>query len=233
MPNQTGNCRIDIAQALFDNHLFGPEQWKQVFGYEIEPDELSQSGYLPWNIDFLLGPCPFLNTRKVWETHFAFWGIKEIKLSHSHQVASRPLSIRGLGRIHAGARRIFFESDDNRGPKYAFADKTCESRWYLVPLETKKTFTWKDISEQLESVPDHYEISPAIVQVMSMVLCVKLGIPFGVWTKSYRCLETFSNDCRATVTIDDRGNIMISGELAEQEKRGEWLGLAINAALGK
>lgn len=155
------------------------------FGVKLSPGQLRQISDFPSAAETRLldSNCLILPSRLVRETSFAFLGLD--------QIDGKPLTIEKLHDMlpesgqphlylheppsHEFGRPIHVQSPWYIRGRYSFAvEKTCEFRWYLMPLYPLLTNRHKPIQEQLSAIPAGYEWADAVVELLKRVLFFRL-----------------------------------------------------------
>jgi len=217
------------AAKILGKHIFGPQEWMFHFGYQLNSQELQESRTFPWDQDILLSPCTFNKGMKVFQTHFAFWAKDEIPIGENGSCHYLPWNIKNFSglqdvdRGHFGNRNIDFQNAQML--QMDSMREKCESRWYLVPLDTREHFVQKNFLEQLNVMPNEYSVSPAIVEIMSWIICKKLSLPRNI-ENTCRCLIEPTVDDQITVYADGRKTILVGLEPLTTRKPD--LSLAVN-----
>lgn len=164
---------------------FGPKEWTAYFGVTWPAGQLRRIPDFPSAAESRLldSNCSILPGRLIRETSFAFLGLD--------QIDGEPLTIEKLHEMlpepgqphlylyepprHEFGRPVHVESPWYIRGRYAFAvEKTCEFRWYLMPLYPLLTNRHKPVQEQLAAIPSGYEWADAVVELVKRVLFFRL-----------------------------------------------------------
>lgn len=172
-----------MAAPLF--WRFGPKEWTAYFGVTLSAGQLRQIPHFPNAAESrLLGSdCSILPSRLVRETSFAFLGLDHIDgepltIERIHDMlpeAGQPHLYLHEPPRHEFGRPVHVQSPWYIRGRYAFAvEKTCEFRWYLMPVHPLLTNRHKSIQEQLSAIPAGYVWADAVVELVKRVLFFRL-----------------------------------------------------------
>lgn len=220
---------LSQAAKILGERIFGPQEWLLHFGHQLNSQELQESRVFPWDQDILLSPCPFNKGMRIFQTHFAFWAKDEIPIGENGSCHYLSWNIKNFSGLqdgdhgHFGKKNIDFQNSEML--KMDFVEEKCESRWYLVPLDTGECFTQKNFLEQLNAMPNEYSVSPAVVEIMSWIICKKLSLPRNI-ENVCRCSIDSTTDDQITVCADGRKTMLVGLEPLTTRKL--YLSLAVN-----
>lgn len=164
---------------------FGPKEWTAYFGVTFSAEQLRRIPEFPSVAEsrLLETNCSILPSRLVRETSFAFLGVDQIdgepltieKLHGMLPEAGQPHLYLHEPPSHEFGRPVHVQSPWYIRRRYTFAvEKTCEFRWYLMPLCPLLTNRYESIQKQLVAIPTDYKWADAVVELVKRVLFFRL-----------------------------------------------------------
>jgi hypothetical protein len=157
---------LEAKEILTDN-FFGIEAWTSLYDWPLTETEQRLLPIFPWGRDILLSPCPFFRGKRVYQTHFAFWG--------RECVGADPLNIL---KWHVLEPNLFWFKPDAHYKEQAYTQKPLRSRWYLLPptiVPGSMSKDWPAQRQFLETYYPEYEIPKAVVEITKLVLLYKIS----------------------------------------------------------
>ncbi len=156
---------LELVRKIMDKNFFGLEEWQSLYEANFVNKKFGEVPDFPWSEEVLNAPCPFVEGKRIRETHFVFLGLPIIN--------DKLLSI-------SGWHEIFVRSDLGLPNKLSWdgnqklaTDFTCDFRWYLMLQEIVPNSVKKTYAEQVAMLPVEYEAPHAIEEFMKNVLCHK------------------------------------------------------------
>lgn len=149
-------AREVLPKGLF----FGPEEWITHSGIKVEfsKDQLDRIAEIPLSEKELKKP-------KINQPHFVFLGVDKPD--------DEPLNLKEWKKICPGPNHPKLFSDWIL--KETFAKETCQFRWYSMPVGIVKGSDNLTYQQQLDMLPDSYEVPNVIERVTANFLFHKLN----------------------------------------------------------
>lgn len=200
LENKTGGpIPEEFARTAFnDNNFFGVSDWVSFFGLKLKrSNEHPIASEFPWGLDALEEPCPFNSNKTVQETHFAFLGVETIN-------RRKALTPQMWKKVLSSNNPFEFNSEfsgNNWFKNESFlTEKVCLFRWYLMPTDT--VLTGMTYEEQLNALPDDYEIAGVGEEITKHILYQTLNNEF---------IDSSHGRCREITQGFDQHHIAVSG----------------------
>lgn len=214
-----GSVHHKLARATLGNNFFGVEEWSALYGVNFTTRQLRAVADFPWGEDVLSASCPFVESKTIRETHFAFLGLDRFK--------GKPLTIRKWQEIHpaSGQPRFYFYGQDAwyGGERFA-TNEVCRLRWYLMFREIVPGSTSKLFEEQQAMLSADYEVPRAVEEATKDILYYRRNGVYLNPTVWARCQDIDSGGSRVGVGDFDAGGLFVSSSLGDY--RDSYIGVA-------
>jgi len=166
-----GGLGVSISQRMAHDILganfFGIGEWLMFYGLGLSEKQFREVAEFPWSKEVLESPDPWEKGKLIKETHFGFLGVESIR--------GKPLNLPQWVTIRsAEERHPRFPRFDLWYIDHKFAQKTCELRWYLMPIRIPDS-TNKTYCEQLEMLSESYEVPLTVERVTANILYCQLN----------------------------------------------------------
>lgn len=154
-----------LARRIMGKNFWGQREWQEHYGVTLSARQRKAVSVFPWGEDVLDAPCPFVEGKKVSETHFAFLGIPG--------VGGKPLTIMNWQKIHpAGSQpRFYLYGSGCLYPNEEFANAALGPGWYLGLINTvpgSASTSWADMQSM---IPEEYYVPSPAMEVAKDFLC--------------------------------------------------------------
>lgn len=143
-------------KALMGNNFVDPLDWHLSYGIDFSTLEKKKMANFPWSLEFLKSDCPFEKGKKIYETHFLFWG--------------HPVTIPWLvDRFPDYNERKFMLVLGMENELYN--QKVLDSSWYLMPIRFNVLVEDRFISfpDHIKMIPDAYELASAVEEATKQI----------------------------------------------------------------
>lgn len=188
-----GSVHQKLARAIMGKNFFGVEEWSTLYGVNFTKKQLRGVAEFPWGEDILNAPCPFVRSKSIKETHFAFLGLQTIN--------GKPLTILKLQELHpaTGQPKFYFNNNPWYGNQKFATDVVCGLRWYLMPLGIVPNSTDKTYQAQVAMLSQDYEVPHAIEEVAKDILYYRKNCSYPNPSRWGRCQDVTSAGGRVHV----------------------------------
>ncbi|OGY15819.1 MAG: hypothetical protein A3H88_03870 [Candidatus Blackburnbacteria bacterium RIFCSPLOWO2_02_FULL_44_9] len=144
-----------LARGVMSKNFFGIPEWATHYDVSFSEAQLAQVVGFPWSVDALNGPCPFVEGRRIKDTHFAFLGLDTL--------GGNPLTLWQLNELHRKGQPKFYSGSGAWYESQPFAiDTACQFRWYLLLKEIVPGSENKGQKAQEQMLPPEYEIPTGV-----------------------------------------------------------------------
>ncbi len=166
------------------NNFFGPKEWGVFFGDKFN---LPNSPEIPWTRGELVSPG-------IEQEHFLFLGVDSL--------SEDPLNIVAWNDIYSGKKYPRFDQDWVINDKKGFMVKTCQLRWYFMPVGKVHGSTSLSFAKQEKMLPEDYEVPSAIERVTANIL---------YYLRNGRYMDSGDYTVNVKDTYNDRSGVGIRG----------------------
>ncbi len=187
-----------IAKAIMHDNFFGVEDWERHFNVKFTKTMLAAAAKFPWDVDVLNSPCPFIDGKKIRETHIAFFGLDSD--------GKHPMRPRRVSMIYAPFGLMHFGIQPDRLEK-----QTCDLRWYLMPLYTDSLamggLMGETYTEKATRLPTGYEGISTIELMVKTLILRQQHRPYSS-ASHFICLDELDHGRHSCLSIqqsDDKG----------------------------
>ncbi len=201
-----GSVHQKLARAVMGKNFFGIEDWSSLYGISFTKKQLREVTEFPWGEDILNAPCPFVKSKSIKETHFAFLGLPTIN--------GKPLNIIKWHELHpaTGQPKFYFANNPWYGNQEFATEVACGLRWYLMPLEIVPKSEDKTYDDQKAMLPQDYEVPTAIAEVTKDILYYRKNGIYLNPSRYGRCQAVTSGGYRVSVGRFDGSGLLVSDD---------------------
>jgi hypothetical protein len=207
------------VRKIMDNgtNFFGIEDYENLFGVTFTREELDAIPDFPWSKKTLNSPCPFNEGLEIKDTHFAFLGLENFNGQWLSMIRwKRILDDEGGIRLNIG---------QNIASEPAIGAAACKFRWYLMTLSVIPGSTNCNRLEQMQNIPEGYNIPYAIEEITKRILYFKKnGVPSD--KTEARCRESVRRGF--DVSVFSYEDVLIRVAEASADIRAAMVGLALS-----
>ncbi len=168
--NRVKTSEKHVRKIMGSKNFFGLKEWQSLYGANfVNKKKFGEVPDFPWSEDVLNAPCPFVESKRIRETHFVFLGLPIINdrlltIFGWHEIDR----ITGSNQMHYTVNKRSWDGDQ----KFA-TGVTCDFRWYLILQEIVPNSVRKTLVEQIAMLPTEYEAPHAIEEFTKNILCFK------------------------------------------------------------
>lgn len=168
-----------FARLIMGEDFSGREEWGISYGgVSFTAKEAKSISSFPWSQETLQSECPFNPRKKIFETHFAFVGVK--RYNGTITEAHGPLTMMGWQKIHPNSThpRFFRYGNDCWYPNQEFATVPLELQWYLALKEIvprSHNTSWDNMQNM---IPDAYYVPSPVEETSKIVLYYKKNLVY-------------------------------------------------------
>ena len=214
---QTEPIDAEVARRLMGLNFFGTREWNRFYpAVRFSDEEFTEFFRFPWSKEFLVSSCPFDGSKRVCETHFAFFSpVFFGKQRHStldefndlqretlagYENVSHHINNETVGSVreHFRQEKLIRASRVNvYAQPFTVMESECRPGWHLVPIPPpafplpNNLFQKPRLRRLMENLPLRYTLANNAEMVIALHLFINL-----VWENT-----EWSLNC---LTLDDQ-----------------------------